>query len=1211
MTEQKLGQGINYNEEYMKALAVHKATDMKHDHLTLGDDGNWWNHYRKFIPKNISRPLANDTNNLIFFRGCNDNKFMETYLHGDLEEDGDQDRPIKSMLDLIFYCSGETDISKFNNEFGNESNGLAGDSKNVYVKFGDDIVYSYSATLQNLNFSMRNDKKDEAERTVEPTTMLENLGIRSGSILNVDFQYHLWDLLKAGPESEYEIYLIMNPENINDPAGKFNMNDSIFKRKNGVSTLLSRCITTENTIYQSWDSRTDSEPGPDFFSRFDVILSGIKEIKNFCGLIKSLGVELTIKSEEENFIYSAMSKANNSNAVVQAELARLYEKWNAPVRGEGNRAREDLELLMAAEAAKKGGGDDLQILSHWHVYNRKYAIVDSKNNTLSDKHIFNSKEEPIFFVSHDGPTIVRSLIEGNNVLFMYSQIISGKKYECAVSLIRNDVELTPLSKKPPYKKIKTTYSRFEYDFNNIDDTIEEINRLRNNIITSKTEEFENACDQSELKTEKDWIDGITNLLEKAIDLCILKNSLNKIGPFKSGAESNAIKYYNDNKNELHERILNLENDDDNEMLFSILKTLENKNNAINEEILKYEDNGEISKKLLKILNNSPEYLACSQWKKMRSSSRRTVAIVDDKVVYELYFEKLSKYLDQGQVDLFVDFLNNSFENLKDEAIAVNVTHLLSYSETRLIITGKNIGSVDIFKVSDVDTMADEQINYINDNRLVSMESDIINDSRGGARNIKMGGTRNKTNTTLCSTNERGLPYSPILSHLTKILSVNFHKTKKYTDANAYNEEQYNEYDEDQRSPLQDPNYRLLKIENVETDPKNKTRIYKTTNPKPRGGGLNSQSKESEDKKFEDLLIIGKILKLLPEEKRVKYTNEFMSIIKKDASEEHLKKWENFNFSNPISGLYLIFYNFELFFENLERKLKPSSYLPELISYFFAIKTRVDELISLCKTTTPDNFLDRFKEIRRVGEMFSLLFYSFPYLENGEEQIGELLKTDNASEFSRITTNLIYQYAGEIEYNKEQRETLESNKNLLLETNHWDSFIERGEKNLMNNMFHTFQEYDNSILLIFLGSVDLSRPLSTEDIKQKLNHFRDDSKISSNLTLEALLEQNKDTEDFSNFQTLCFRRFLSNLKEYNKFLFSWKLKDVLNNSDYINGIYAPPERIQRSRSRHTKKINSKSRDKSPATFRHRPSISKIVTRPSRRSQGGRKTRKMTK
>jgi hypothetical protein len=269
------------------------------------------------------------------------------------------------------------------------------------------------------------------------------------------------------------------------------------------------------------------------------------------------------------------------------------------------------------------------------------------------------------------------------------------------------------------------------------------------------------------------------------------------------------------------------------------------------------------------------------------------------------------------------------------------------------------------------------------------------------------------------------------------------------------------------------------------------------------------------------------------------------------------------------------------------------------------------LISLCKTTTPDNFLDRFKEIRRVGELFGLLFYSFPYLENGEEQIGELLKTENASEFSRITTNLIYQYAGEIEYNEEQRETLESNKNLLLETNDWDSFIKRSGANLMNNMFHTFQEYDNSTLLIFLGSVDLSRPLSTEDIKQKLNHFRDDSKISSNLTLKALLEQNKDTEDFSNFQTLCFRRFLSNLKEYNKFLFSWKLKDVLNSSDYINGIYAPPERIQRSRPRYTKKINSKSRGKSPATFRHRPSISKIVTRPIRRSQGGRKTRKIIK
>jgi len=200
------------------------------------------------------------------------------------------------------------------------------------------------------------------------------LGIVNGSALNVDFQYHLWDLLKSGDSDlGYNIYLLMNPENINDPAGKFNMNDAIFKRRNGVNTLLAKCDTPENTVYPSFDSRKDYEPGPDFFSRFDVVISEIKTISNMCGLIKSFGVELTIKSKADNFLYSEMSKASNSNAVVQRELSKLYNKYKG-IPGTSIVTRSDLELLMAAEAAKKGGGDDLQLLSHWHAYNRRYYI---------------------------------------------------------------------------------------------------------------------------------------------------------------------------------------------------------------------------------------------------------------------------------------------------------------------------------------------------------------------------------------------------------------------------------------------------------------------------------------------------------------------------------------------------------------------------------------------------------------------------------------------------------------------------------------------------------------------------------------------------------------------------------------------------------------------------------------------------------------------
>jgi hypothetical protein len=220
-----LGNGIIFREEYEETLAKHKATDMKHDGLTLGEKGSFWDHFFKFIPSTVMDKIR--TKNTMgqkrsgaglsnpFFEPLNDNSFMETYL------EGESNRPIKSMLDLIFYCSGESDISNLRNTFGESTNGLANEGKPIHVKFGDQEVYTYNARLQNLNFSLRDDDKKQGVRRIPPTKMLENLGIISGSLFNVDFQYHLWDLLKSGPyDGSYDIYLLMNPENINDPAGK-------------------------------------------------------------------------------------------------------------------------------------------------------------------------------------------------------------------------------------------------------------------------------------------------------------------------------------------------------------------------------------------------------------------------------------------------------------------------------------------------------------------------------------------------------------------------------------------------------------------------------------------------------------------------------------------------------------------------------------------------------------------------------------------------------------------------------------------------------------------------------------------------------------------------------------------------------------------------------------------------------------------------------
>jgi len=706
-----LGKGIQFLEEYKIALSRHKATDMKHDKLTLGEGGSFWGHYYKFIPSSF---VANVKSKNKFFEPLNDNSFMETYLHGDDPDRGPNQRPIKSMLDLILYCTGETDIKKMTNKFGQENNGLAngGDPKNIYVKFGDNVVYSYSARLQNLNFSVRKDDSRNANRTIEPTVMLNNLGIVSGSALNVDFQYHLWDLLKSGRNApEYKIYLLMNPENINDPAGKFNMNDGVFRQRNGVSTALAKCATAENTSYSSFDSRIPNEPGADFFSRFDVVISQIKTISNMCGLIKSFGVELTIKSSADNFIYSEMSKANNSNAVVRGELSKLYNKYLS-LPNTSAKTKDDLELLMAAEAAKKGGGDDLQLLSHWHVYNRTYDIFDPISKTTENKKSFHLSENPIFFVSHDGPTVVRALIEGDNVLFMYSQIIGGNKYECAVSLIRGKVTQPPL-----FRSIQQKYEYIRYKFSatqtgTIDDRIATMNGYRNRIISRKQTEFETVCRSNIQEKRNGNVEYVTSLLKAATTLCLLRNNLCEMEEFVDGIGEEEKRFYRDNRNTLHNRILQLSEDSDEENLkhiSAILKTLEDKNKLVLEEESKYDESGNINSIFQKRIDLSPDCLAAKDWNRVQRTKRgNNAGIIDNRVLYEQYFENFAKHFTEEESGAFIDALNKAAVTfLATDPVLQNMRELLSYSITRLDTSGEKVEiTIDDISSEDINTIVE-------------------------------------------------------------------------------------------------------------------------------------------------------------------------------------------------------------------------------------------------------------------------------------------------------------------------------------------------------------------------------------------------------------------------------------------------------------------------------------------------------------------------
>jgi hypothetical protein len=1210
MAEKGLGEGIKF-PDYKLALAKHKATDMKHDKLTLGTGGTFWQHYYKFIPQSVNALVEREEGEVGFFSKLNDNKFMENYIYGDLTVAGDADRPIKSMLDLIFYCTGISDISKFKNDFGKENDGLAngGVPKRIYVKIGEGIVYTYFAKLQNLNYSIRDDAKTR-ERIVPAKKMLENLDIVNGSLLNVDFQYHLWDLLKSGDAANYDpaykIYLLMNPENINDPAGKFNMNDSIFKKKSGVGVILAKCTTSENTIYSAYDKREDEYPGPDFFSRFDVVVSEIKTISNLCGLIKSLGVELTIKSSADNFMYSGISKANNSNAVVRGELEKLHTKYNS-LASTKKSERGDLELKMAAEAAKKGGGDDLQLLSHWHIFNRLYECTDPTETPkrVSNDIMFKKKENPVFFVSHDGPTIVRSLIEGNNVLFMYSQLINGSgkdnKYECAISLINGVFE-----QPPEYISLQVRYEKMTHNFLHIESAIVEMNRKRKKVIEEKKAEFDRMCNHNfEYKPNvQSNQTTITTLLQLAVELCMLRDTLCNVASLFEGIEKHIQIFFDkaeDYRKEFDDIITQLSEASGVNVLkdaTSILNTLSEKNRAVLEEESKYVTGENRVKKITTAkIEKSPAYISCTLWSQNRSKRLSSdTGIIDDKMTFDVYFECLAKCFTSDESRKFIEALTKAKDIFGDRPTQYSsfekYQQVLSFAIARLVVVDdQNIMRINIADAESMNKIADDQFVFYK-------ESDTHNDLsteeetfEGGKK--QLGGSRIAARTTLYSTNDRGLPYCPILSRVSYNYRQSIQNELLFTDATIYSHHN----DEMPDIPIEE--FQRMNHRGMETDFPVVVRNIASnrTNVPFYLEGMNGGEGQSNKIAFEDLLILGKLFETSSIEEKQEYMESFRSYFSKSEANE-FRKWINFEFPNPMSSFHGLFFMMELFFEELERKLKDSAYLPELLAYFFTCKRIADEMILQFTGITKRNAVERLKKIRVIGSVCNLLFYVFPQMDEGNEMISRLLSTEYPSIITRITSNLVFQYVGNIYFNKDNIKSIKQNINKLLESEYYNEFLHKIGVKYFDKTVNLFRNYDNSILLIFAGSVDLSEIYSVEDMNTKLHGFNLLYKSKN-----AILMKLKPPENFLQIVDSKFKNFVSKVKTYTKTLLRWNIRDVLNRPVDLLQSITPKKSLKMKTMKRSQKSSSVRESSRKRKTLHRPTIEVYG--------GGRKTRRKRK
>jgi hypothetical protein len=442
---------LAYLKKYMKTLGMHKITDMKHDDLGVTSSNNNFLHFKEFVPKICKQAfneIIGDDVERSNYSSINDSSFLQSHVRLLINDDP-------------YIPTGLTDLMNKIVEY--ESNQIQLEIWHDTSKIGEEInpIYTFSTVAKN-----KYDEVPDAEQ------FLNDLEIASESIFNVDFQYKLWTILKKGEPSGRVIYLKKTSENENDPAGKYNIIEPIFRQPTGATIQFAINLEPNSSIYKSFDDRfaiwnaSNSNTTlnsiidtvtPDFFSRFEVTTGPLLPIKTCFGFFERFSSPITISDRYVGFTYTSDSKQDNSNKNVRKKIDKLY-----------NDKKPGYEIALACEAAKKGSGDDLQLLSQRNTKSQFFKIIDPTSINVAngkDAYTLMKNTDPSiqltgkeYFVSHDGPTCIRNLIEGNNLLLMH---ISGwaVKFErgppVIVSVDTKIMNIISMMNKPTFESTLT------------------------------------------------------------------------------------------------------------------------------------------------------------------------------------------------------------------------------------------------------------------------------------------------------------------------------------------------------------------------------------------------------------------------------------------------------------------------------------------------------------------------------------------------------------------------------------------------------------------------------------------------------------------------------------------------------------------------------------------------------------------------------------
>jgi len=361
---------------------------------------------------------------------------------------------------------------------------------------------------------------------IDATTLLTTLNIPSNSAIIVDAAaVSIFEILRTGKRSEnFNIYYIMAPEVINDPAGKTPLHSSVFNPStSGINLIPCDSNMAPGIEYSyKYDSKS-TDPYDNFYTSYIFTLSEIQ--RKLSGKSLYYSTNLGIRTTNNDFISDPILDSGEKNDI--ASLSSLISDIMKLLVGKKQTVKTPNQIFMLNNKfQQKRSGDWFQVLLCLLIKLREFKIYKKSGiPQIEGDYSIQNKFTNVYLITHDRIAVAFALLMGVNVIYthgashsVYSftlnnpeEIINQQKTR--LNKIGNDIP-NMINKKKRLEEILQDYNSQIYS-----NVLEE-----ERIINDAIQELNGIVSQSEISQDK-IIEVTQRLFRRALVYCYLKKEI--------------------------------------------------------------------------------------------------------------------------------------------------------------------------------------------------------------------------------------------------------------------------------------------------------------------------------------------------------------------------------------------------------------------------------------------------------------------------------------------------------------------------------------------------------------------------------------------------------------------------------------------------------------------------------------------------------------